>query len=399
MTQPLSPPAASAAIGLGIHPDWEQALAEALRALPATQPDLVCIFVASSFASYMPAIAARIWAALEAPVVFGASGQGAMFHHMEHEFQPSIAILAINLPGAILTPVRITTLTLENAPDTAAFRRETGVRLDDVNGWIVLANPFRFAIPAMVAALAGSYPGTPIIGGVASPDPLSRQSALLLNGDAIFDGAVAIAIGGPYDLFPIISQATEPIGEAWTITGARGGWIDTISNRPALELIEHLLTRIPNDLRDRTRCNLMVGFAVDEYRSDFQRGDFVVSGITGIDQATGSIATDVSAVAGRTIQFQLRDAATADLDLTLCLDGARLELTRRKPVAAIGFVNAGRGANLFGVSNHDATLVQKKFPGLPSAGLFTSGEIGPAGSGTILTSQCCALGLIVPRQR
>ena len=131
---------------------------------------------------------------------------------------------------------------------------------------MVLANPFRFETAALTELLAQTYPAATIIGGLVPPDTESRMSALLLNADAYDDGAILLGLGGPYALFPLLSHGTDPLGEPWTITSVQGESIETIGNRPALQLIDKTLRRIPADLRDRTRSNLLVGFAIDEYR-------------------------------------------------------------------------------------------------------------------------------------
>ena len=100
--------------------------------------------------------------------------------------------------------------------------------------------------------------------------------------------------------------------------------------------------------------------------------------IAGIDQPSGAIAVGARARPGQTIQFQLRDAATADLDLTFCLDDLRLGLKGLTPIALLAFAGQERGHNLFGSANHDSLTIQRKFPGVPTIGAYTAGEIGPS---------------------
>jgi small ligand-binding sensory domain FIST len=150
-------------------------------------------------------------------------------------------------------------------------------------------------------------------------------------------------------------------------------------------------------LQAQTRTNLLVGLATDEYRSEFTRGDFLIRSIAGIDQPTGAIAIGARARVGQTIQFQLRDAAIADLDLTFSLDSLRLQLAGRDPVAMLAFAGQERGRNLFGSDNHDALAIQRKFPGVPTIGVATAGEIGPAGRESAVHSLSLALGLLTRR--
>lgn len=55
-------------------------------------------------------------------------------------------------------------------------------------------------------------------------------------------------------------------------------------------------------------------------------------------------------------------------------------MKRKPPVAALVFTCTGRGQSLFAQPGHDAKALNRAFPGLPVAGFFANGEIGPVGS-------------------
>lgn len=395
MRSPLSLPRAAARTGLGRHTDWSIALGDALASVRDLEPEVLFVFAGSAFTLDAPAIADRVWRELGAPIVLGATGVGVMAQDHESEREPAICVLGLRLPGAVLTPVRLTTASVANAGDPVAWRQRVGVLPEDGAGWILLTNPFRFDIAAGLAGFSTAFPEATVVGGIASPDPVSRRTALMLNGEAHFDGAVALAIGGPYALRTALSQGAEPFGHPWTITGVDGEWIETIAGRPALQVLDETLRNVPEDLRIRTQRNLLVGLAVDEYQDSFLRGDFIVRNLAGIDQATGAIAIGAQPRVGQTIQFQLRDAATADLDLGFGLDALRQDLAGVEPVAALAFAGSDRGEHLFGQPHHDARAIHKKLAGVPTAGIFTAGEIAPLGEQTVLQSLSTAIGLIV----
>ena len=395
MTPPLSIPSAAARTGLGLHAEWEIALGDALAPLHELEPEVVILGAGSQFSLDAPAIADRVWRELGAPIVLGATGVGIMAGDLEAERQPAICAMGLRLPGAVLTPVRLTAATVASADDPALFRQRLGVLPEDGGGWIVLANPFRFDVGAGLAGLAAAYPDAALVGGIASPDPVTRRTALMLNGEAFYDGAVALAIGGPYALRTVLAQGAEPFGHPWTITGVDGEWIETIAGRPALELLNEVLSNVPEDVRIQTQRNLLVGLAVDEYRDAHGRGDFIVRNLAGIDQKSGAIAIGAQPRVGQTVQFQLRDAATADLDLTFALDRLKAEASGLEPVAALAFAGSERGEHLFGQPHHDARLIHKKLAALPTLGLTTAAEIAPVGRRTILQTMSTAIGLIV----
>ena len=153
---------------------------------------------------------------------------------------------------------------------------------------------------------------------------------------------------------PAVSHGCEPIGQPWTVTGVSGDGSSQSAAHWPRWCWTTFLQRTPNDLRNQTRTNLLVGLATDEYQAEFAhaRGDFLVRSIAGIDQPSGAIAIGARARPGQTIQFQLRDAAIADLDLTFCLDGLRGSIGGLDPVAMVAFAGQERGRNLFGSESH-----------------------------------------------
>ncbi|MDQ2683825.1 MAG: FIST C-terminal domain-containing protein, partial [Chloroflexota bacterium] len=372
MPAPLLGPVSLARVAIGFHTDWRRAVEKATGALAGSAPDLVLAFCDSSFASELPAVAEQIWRTLGAPLVFGASGSGVIADSDEYERQPGVVLLAVSLPGAILSPVRLNTLLFEGPTDPESWRRRIGVLPTDVHGWIVLASPFRFDLDTALGTIRAAYPAVPIVGGIASPDPLSRQSALILNGEALYDGAIALGIGGPYHLITALSQGADPIGQPWTITAVDGDWIVEIGGRPAVTVLERTMLDMPDELRIRTHRNLLIGLALDEYRAEHRRGDFLIRGIAGIEQASGAIAVGAPVRVGQTVQFQIRNPAVADLDLTSCLNDLRMRLAGVRPAFGVGFSGYERGLDLFGRPNHDAGAIQKRLPGVPFAGLSTA---------------------------
>src|SRR5207342_2165747 len=85
----------------------------------------------------------------------------------------------------------------------------------------------------------------------------------------------------------------------------------------------------------------------------------------------GLIVGDVVEV-GQTVQLQVRDAVSADQDLT-----ALLAEVPGTVAGALLFSCTGRGAALFGTADHDVLAVRAGL-GVPGvAGFFAAGEIGP----------------------
>jgi small ligand-binding sensory domain FIST len=117
---------------------------------------------------------------------------------------------------------------------------------------------------------------------------------------------------------------------------------------------------------------LHMGLVIDEHKVDFGRGDFLVRNVIGADVEHGVIAVNDLVEVGTTVQYHVRDAATADEDLREMLDGRTAE-------AALVFTCNGRGIRLFGHPHHDATVVAEALDDPATAGFFAAGEFGPVG--------------------
>jgi small ligand-binding sensory domain FIST len=98
----------------------------------------------------------------------------------------------------------------------------------------------------------------------------------------------------------------------------------------------------------------------------------------GADQRTGSLAIGDHVPIGSTIQFQVRDAESADEDLRLMAE----------PISyadgALLFTCNGRGSHLFEHPDHDAAIIADLVRHEAVAGMFCAGEIGPVGTRSFL---------------
>jgi hypothetical protein len=75
----------------------------------------------------------------------------------------------------------------------------------------------------------------------------------------------------------------------------------------------------------------------------------------------------------RPVQFQVRDAVSADKDLRLAVERAAAEAPGRR-VGALLFTCNARGRRMFGVADHDASAISHLLGGIPLAGFFAAGE-------------------------
>ena len=389
---------AHAAGAVATGASWEEAVDEALNQTgEAVQgADLLLVFASHAFAPQYARILARLRELTAARVIAGCSGQGIIGTGREVEGRPAVAVLGVTMPDAVVRAAHVRQAQVEACATAEDWHRLTNARPDEVNGWIILADPFRLDVERLLAGLSLAYPGTPLIGGLASGDVRARQTHLFLGTGVLPEGAVLIGVGGPYTLRTVVAQGAAPIGETWTITGAQGNWITSIGGRPPLEVLTETFHVLPPELQQRARTNLLVGLAMDEYTTEFGRGDFLIRNLLSADRETGAVAVNDVPRVGQTIQFQLRDAEAADADLREMLEGAQIDLGGTEPVAALLCSCNGRGMGLFGSADHDARAVAEQLGPVPLAGFFCNGEIGPVGGRPYVHGFTASIGLIVP---
>ena len=375
--------AVGAASAIVRHPDWRAALAGVLQHVTdrVVNPDLAVLFASASYDHEFPELIERTQQALQSRVLIGCSGQGVIGPSTEVEGEPALALLTLSLPDAVLAPRHLSQAEIQRCDSADATRELLGVPLDDVSAWLLLADPFTLDAERLLDVLSGAYPGVPLLGGMASGDAEARRTHLFLDRQVHVDGAVVLAIGGPVAIHSIVSQGCNPIGRPWTITGAQNQIINSIAGRPAMEVLTETIDQLPAEERQRAQQNLLIGLAMDEYRDDFGRGDFLIRNLLGADRESGAIAVSALPREGQTIQFQVRDAVAADEDLRLLLDEKkRAALSGGEPVAALLWSCNGRGQGLFGSPDHDAKAIADVLGPIPLAGFFCNGEIGPVGS-------------------
>ncbi len=388
-----------AAGAIGQQPTWQDALAEATSQMPIVPSgetiDLAFLFASSDYAEEFPELVASARRATRTRLLIGCSSQGVIGTGREVEGQPALALLTFSLPGAVLRPVRLAQSTLEQCRGPEAWHGMTRVSPDDVTAWFLFADPFTLDAEGLLVAWWEAYPGTPMVGGMASGDLRLRRTHVFLNDDVYDRGGVAMALGGTYGVRTIVSQGCTPIGMPWTITGATGNVIETIAQRSAYEVLVETVQALPREVQQRARGNLFVGLAMDEYREELHRGDFLIRNFLGADAESGTLTVGAIPRPGQTLQFQLRDRVAADEDLRELLEVAKADLGGQEPIGALLCSCNGRGIGLFGTPDHDARAVADRLGTIPLAGFFCNGEVGPVGSRNFLHGYTASIALVV----
>lgn len=383
--------------GFGQGENWRDALDAALASRQPGRPDLVLVFPSWHYRDRFADIAKELQNELHPGLLIGCSGQGVVSVGLEVEDEPALSLLALELPGAGLTAVRLEHGDFQALRPIEAWRQRIAVDPAEVNAFLLFSDPFTFDVDALLAVLDQAYPGVPVFGGMASGAPAQRGTELIHDGEVLYSGAVLVALSGAWTVSSVVSQGAAPIGETWTVTGVERNVLTSLGGRPPLEVLVETIRSLPPEMQHRASRNLLVGLAMDEYRDTFERGDFLVRNLVGVDQESGAVAIGAFPRVGQTLQFQVRDADAAAEELREMLAHLEQLLGDRTPSGALLCLCNGRGTGLFGRPHHDAAAVAQRFGPVPAAGFFCNGEFGPVGGKNFVHGFTASIAFFVPR--
>lgn len=358
--------------GLSTEPDTAAAVIEAatqaLAPLEGSSCDLAFMFASPHHAAALPIALAVAHSTLQPRAILGCVGIWIVGGAREVEDSPAVSVWAAHLPETAVVPF---TLTYERAPDGDVFVGWPDEIPDGATA-LVVADPYTFPAGAWLDRLNDAHPGVLVIGGIASGGSSPGETRLIVGNEILAEGCAGVLIAGRTKVRAAVSQGCKPVGEPYAVTAAERNVLLELGGRAPLDRLKEIFATAGSGDRQAMQTGLHVGRVVDEYKTDFQRGDFLVRNVLGADDESGAIAVGDRVQIGETVQFHVRDAASADADLRAMV--AAVE----RPAGAVLFTCNGRGTRLFGIPDHDASIVAEAL-GTSIAGFFCAGELGPVG--------------------
>jgi small ligand-binding sensory domain FIST len=376
--------------GLSTTPHGANAAVEAARAAKASvkaDVDLAVVFLSPHHSEGATAAVHKLVEELSPRHLLGCVAQGVVGGAREIEAGPAVSVWAASLPGAEIETFHAVAdlgedeIELEGLP-----------KLEDADLVALLADPFTFPAGAVLDLLGEDGVTAPIVGGLALGTGGPQAQVLIAEGDVVSAGAVGARVSG-VPVRTVVSQGCSPLGADSVVTSADGNVVHELAGRPALERLGDELAALSPERRRLAAQGLLVGVVIDENRSEYVRGDYLIRGLIGADQDTGAIAIGERVRVGQTLRFHVRDAASADEDLVESLDAVR-------PPASAGallFTCSGRGTSMFSAPNHDADAVTAALGTDAVAGMFCGGEIGPVGGTPFLHGFTATLAIFESR--
>lgn len=318
----------------------------------------------------------------------GCTTLGWTFNGTERESGSGFSLLAVHAPDV---RVLITELSQEQLEGTGG---KLNVPRSNPNGCVGLLNPFGLSVEQFLTEWNTRFPGIPMAGGLASG---TDENLAVFHNNEIVPG-LALGLEGPLSLIAGVSPGCRPIGEPLTVTRADKNVVYSLGSRPAYEALESAFQSLSDLEKAGAQGNLFAGLASSEYVDEFEAEHFLVRSILGADPASGAVVIGGIPRVGQTLQYQIRDHASADASMRTSLKQVAGTF-HTPPLASILFPCLERGSKFFGMPDHDAALLESEFGQHPSAGFFCGGEIGPVGGKNYLHTHAAAFAVLVENEK
>lgn len=362
--------------------DTRAAISQLKAAVGDLDPDLVLLFVSPHHLENADALLADVRDKINARNLIGCTAAGIIGGDREVEDAPAISIWAAKLPDVRILPFIIDQQDVTSLEGNDAWRDHLIVSADAKPGFIILPDPFSIDVEHCLSEMDDAYPGSKIVGGLASAGRAPGENRLFLNDQVLRQGLVGVSLSGPIQIDTVVSQGCRPIGEPFVITKAEQNVIQELRGKPALEIVRSVFASASPTDQALMQTGLHVGRVVDERGEKFGQGDFLIRNLMGVVEQS-AIAINALIRPGQTIQFQVRDSKSADEEMRDLLT-EEIAAMPTPPGGGLLFTCNGRGARMFGKPNHDIGLVNSIAKDCQVAGFFAAGEIGPVGNRTFI---------------
>jgi small ligand-binding sensory domain FIST len=373
-----------AGAGLSTHPETRGAAVQAALAaregLAGAPADLAVVFASLHHADAAADLVDAVHEAVSPAGLIGCVAEAVLGGPREVEDQAAVSVWLGSLPGGAET-FHMEFVRTESGGVFAGWRFEA----DDgpPRAHLLIADPFSFPVDLLLQHLNEQLPGARVIGGLASGSAEPGATVLLQDHQVHHEGAVGARLPSSVSVRTLVSQGCRPIGSAFVVTKAEENFVFELAGETPMERLREVVGRLGAADRELLQSGIQLGRVIDEYKPEYGQGDFLIRGVVGADPKNGAMAVGDLLQVGQTVQFHVRDAASADEELRMLLEREIHEMPGR-PAGALLFTCNGRGSRMFPTPDHDAKLVSSYLGGAPLAGFFAAGEFGPVGGKNFL---------------
>jgi small ligand-binding sensory domain FIST len=344
--------------------DWRQAAGQCLQQTGAAPPqaNLGFLYVTDTLADQLPSILAWFRDKTGVRHWVGTVGVGICASGREYFQESAMAVMLCSLPADSFRILPFYNRAADRLPpELMDWANHSASHLAILHG-----DPANQSLPELLQQIAGELPGAYLVGGLSSSHgPHPQIADTLLDGGlsgVVFNDRVPVATG--------LTQGCSPIAGRHTITGCDNNILDSLDDRPALDVFNEDIGEIL--ARDLNRAAGYIFASLPLPDSD--RGDYLVRNLIGVDTTGKRIAIGDILHEGQKIQFCRRDGASAWEDMQRMLH----ELHERidgPPRGGLYFSCLGRGPDLFGEDSAEVGMIRNILGEFPLVGMFANGEI------------------------
>ena len=338
--------------------------------------DIAIVFATINYQTDYEQLYQAVHANASCEELVGCTGMSVLTSAGEFEEEPTLAVMVLR--GEQLSAVSFTAQGTESEVGEQ-IQESIQTKLSD-DSLLLIFPDIRALNPAELIKHIGSAGASlPVVGAAVSGDGTGAQMYHWQGTKATEGGVAGLLLSGNFSTEIGVAQGCQPIGKPREVTKADGHVIFELDNEPALENFKGALQLLTQDDIRRSGGTVFVGIAMDDTNENPTRGDFLIRNLVGINEQHAAIAISEEVKEGQLIQFHLRNPLAAAEEIQEII--AQLaEKTRAQPPAFGLYFNClGRGKGLYGTANHDISIIQDKFPGLPVIGFFGNSEFAPIG--------------------
>ncbi len=370
---------------LSLRTETDAAVHDLCIDLKQFEADLAVVFASHHYGPEFHELVQGIYSSINCRNLIGCTGEAIIGPTAEIEARPAVSLWAAKLPDVRVLPFLLDQEDVTRlGDDPEAWHDRLGVSVDDDPSFIVLPDGFSIDIPSCLGRMDSYFPGSTIVGGIASGAEAPGQNRLFLNDQTLRQGLVGVSLSGNVEIASVVSQGCRPVGEPFVITKARDNLIEELGGKPALAVLQQVFNEAEASDQELMKRGVHVGRLVDESRRQPGAGEFLVRNMMGVSPDQALAVTDFLRP-GQTVQFHVRDSLSADEEMDRLLRAER-ERIECPATGALLFSCNGRGRRFFRKPNHDIALVNNIVGDCPTAGFFAQGEIGPVGGRTFIHS-------------
>lgn len=371
---------------------YDACCSELDASLAGEAPHLLLVFVTPIFRSVWERLYAHLDRRFPSALILGCSGAGVVGSGRELEGGAGLSITAAILPETRISPFYFDP-DERPFPDVDHLEAFVGVEASENPAFILLFDPFHADLETWVRNLDWVYPRSPKIGGLASGAQVPGLNALFTPGGVRHKGLIGVALSGGLRMETVVAQGCRPIGEPMFVTACRENVLRELNRMPAGEVVTKLYHELSTADQALFRESLFLGLEMRPLATSHQRGDYLIRNVLGIDPRQGALLIGAKLEETGVVQFHLRDGDTSRLDLEQQFEKYLCEKKGGSPSGALMFACLGRGRRLYGEPDFDSGQYAQRFPGVPMAGLFCNGEIGPVQGQTFIHGYTSCFGL------